>query len=131
MLQEGRIKSTPEAIYTALNRVPTHILRSRLAEISAIEGCYWAMVDSAQSLLMAIKVLPPSPEHIPILLRENLVERKLLKMKYVTDFRDLYDLHRKIMHGEIRDLDGRIIDGWQQKTEDFFKVTLKIIDDVL
>ena len=51
LLDQGKIKPTPEAIYTCLNRVPSHILRSKNAELSAIEGCYWAMVDSAQACL--------------------------------------------------------------------------------
>ena len=131
LLQQGRIKPTPESIYTMLNRVPQHILRSKQAELSAIEGCYWAMVESAQAMLMAIKVLPPSPEHIAILLKEHFVDKKLLKMKYVTAIRDLYDLHRKIMHGEIKDLDGKIIDNWQETASDFFKETLKVIDEIL
>jgi len=131
LLQQGRIKSTPESIYTMLDRVPQHILRSQQAELSAIEGCYWAMVESAQAILMAIKVLPPSPEHIAILLKEHFVEKKLLKMKYVTAIRDLYDLHRKIVHGEIKDVDGKVIDGWQNIASDFFKETLRIIEEIL
>jgi predicted nucleotidyltransferase len=131
LLQEGRIKPTPESIYTALNRVPMNIRRSRMAEISAIEGCYWAFVDSAQSLLMALRVLPPSPEHIAILLKENLVDKKLLKMKYVVWFRDLHDLHRKIMHDEVKNIGGGIIDEWQERSEEFFKVTLKLIDEII
>ncbi len=131
LLQQGKIKPTPESIYTVLNRIPGHILRSRLSELSAIEGCYWAFVESAQALLMSVKVLPPSPEHISILLKEHFVDKKLIKMKCVTDFRDLYELHKKITHGEIRNLDGKIIDGWQEKSEDFFKSTLKLIDEII
>lgn len=131
LLQEGKIHPTPEAIYSALNRVPEHIKRSRLAELGAIEGCYWSFVDSAQSLLMARRVLPPSPEHVTILLKEYLVDKKLLDIKYVSWFRDIYDLHRKIQHGEIKNLDGKIIDGWQEKSEEFFKTTLKIIEEII
>ncbi len=131
LLQEGKIKTTPEATFTCLNRVPGHIMRSRLAEIGAIEGCYWAMIDSAQALLMAIKVLPPSPERITLLLKQHFVDKKLLKMRYVTDLRDLHNLHKQIVHGEIKNLDGDIIDIWQQKSEDFFKVVLKLIDDII
>ncbi len=131
LLQEGRIKTTPEATFTCLNRVPGHIARSRLAEISAIEGCYWAMVDSAQALLMSVKVLPPSPEHIALLLKQHFVDRKLLRMKYVTDFKELYDLHKRIVHGNIRNLDGKIIDGWQERAEEFFKIVLSIIDNII
>ncbi|MDP3027619.1 MAG: nucleotidyltransferase domain-containing protein [Nanoarchaeota archaeon] len=131
LLQEGKIHTTPEAIYSSLSRVPNHILRSKLAEISAIEGCYWAFVDSAQALLMAIKILPPSPEHISMLLKENFVDKKLLKMQYVIWYRDLHDLHRKIMHREIRDLPGDIIDNWQERSEEFLKIVLKLIGEII
>lgn len=131
LIQEGKIKPTPEAMYTILNRIPQHILRSRISEMSSIEGCYWAMVESAQALLMAANITPPSPEHITLLLKENFVDKKLMKMHYVTDFRDLFNLHRKIIHGEINNLDGKIIDGYQEKAEDFFKVVLKLINEIV
>ena len=68
LLQEGRIKSTPEAIYTALQRAPQHLMRSKQAEMSAVEGVYWVMGASAHALLIAVHVMSPSPAHIPILL---------------------------------------------------------------
>src|SRR3989344_5040143 len=64
LLQEGRIKPTPEAIYTALQRAPDHFRRSKIAELNTIEGLFWAMVDSAQAALMSNHIMPPSPEHI-------------------------------------------------------------------
>lgn len=131
LLEQGKIKPTPKAIYTCLNRVPDHIKLSKQAEISAIEGSYWAMVDTAQALLMAIKILPPSREHIAILLKENFVDKNLLKLKYVTDFRDLHDLDRRVMHGEIKDIDGSIIDSWQNKAENFFNTGMKIIQEII
>lgn len=131
LLEQGKIKPTPEAIYTCLNRVPNHIRLSKQAEISAIEGSYWAMVDTAQALLMTIRILPPSIEHIAILLKENFVDKNLLKLRYVTDFRDLHDLHRKVMHGEIKDIEGSIIDSWQDKSENFFNAALKIIEELI
>ncbi len=131
LLQGGKIKPTSESIYTILNRVPAHILRSRVSEMSAIEGCYWAYVESAQALLMAIKVLPPSPEHISILLKENFVDKGLLKMSDVTNFRDLFDLHRRILHGEVRKVDGKIIDIYQEKSEEFFKKTVNLLNEIL
>jgi predicted nucleotidyltransferase len=131
LLQEGKIKTSPEATFTCLNRVPGHIIRSRLAEISAIEGCYWAMVDSAQALLMAVKVLPPSPEKVPLLLKQHFVDRKLLKMNYVSDLSELHELHKQIIHGEINNLDGATIDSWQEKSDNFFKVVLELIDNII
>ena len=43
--------------------------------MSAVEGVYWAMVDSAHAALITAKVSPPSPEHIPGQLRMNFVEK--------------------------------------------------------
>jgi predicted nucleotidyltransferase len=130
LLQEGKIKTTRESIYTTLNRVPGHIVNSRIAELSAIEGCYWAMVEASQALLMSINVLPPSPEHITLLLKENFVNKKLMNMKYVREIETLYHLHRKIIHGEIKNLDGSVIDDFQKKADEFFKIVLKLIREI-
>jgi len=129
LLIEGRIKSTPEAIYVALNRAPEHFRRSKMAELGSIEGLFWAMVDSAQAALMAENVMPPSPEHISVLLKETFVDKKRLKMNYVIWLRDLYLLHRKIVHGDITDLKGVEIDDWQKKTEDFIEVMVKLVSE--
>lgn len=131
LLQDGRIRPTPESIYNVLNRVPGHIMRSRLSEISSVEGCYWAFVESAQSILMAIKILPPSPEFIPELLKQNFVDKKLLDKKFIYDFENIFELHRKAVHGEIKNIDGRIVDDFQEKAEGFFKACVKILNQIL
>ena len=131
LLQEGRIKLTPESIYTVINRVPGHILRSRLSEMSSIEGCYWAYVESAQAILMALRVLPPSPEHIPALLQKHFVNKRLLNKKYIRYFIELSDLHKKIIHGAIKNLDGKIIDYYQEKSEEFFKIAINLLNKII
>ena len=131
LLIQGKIKSTPEAIYNCLQRAPVHIRRSKDSELNAIEGLYWAMVDSAHAALIAAKVVPPSPEHIPINLKETFVDSGKLKMKYVIDYRDLHVLHRKIAHGEISDLKGVEIDMWQEKTEEFVKVMADLVKELI
>src|SRR3989344_2313599 len=90
LLIQGKIKSTPEAIYTCLQRAPQHFARSRASELGSIEGLYWAMVDSSHAALMADNQMPPSPEHVPIMLKERFVDKKMLSMKYVIWYRDLY-----------------------------------------
>jgi len=131
LLNDGKIKSTPEAIYQMINRIPAHILRSRLSEMSSIEGCYWAFVESSQALLIAIKVLPPSPEFIPELLQEHFVDKGLLKKKIVEDFIEVYELHKKIVHGEVKNIEGRVVDTFQEKAEDFFKKTVELLNKIL
>ena len=99
--------------------------------MSAVEGVYWAMVDSAHALLIAAHVMPPSPEHIPILLKEKFVDTKILNMKYVVWYRDLYVLHRRIVHGDVNDIKGVEIDDWQKRAEEFVRVMAELINKII
>ena len=131
LLLQGKVRSTPEAVYSALQRAPGHLARSKAAEIGAIEGVYWTMVDSAQALLMTIGKLPASPEHITRLLKENFVDKKLMKMELVIWYRDIYSLHKSIAHREIHEIKGVELDKWHDRAETFLNVTTKIIDRIL
>lgn len=130
LLVLGKIKSTPEAIYSLLERAPRHITRSRVSELNAIEGLFWAMVDSAQAALIAINVSPSSPEHIAGDLKVNFVNSGKLKMRYVVWYRDLLMLHKKITHGKTTDLKGSEIDEWQERTEEFLKTMVGLINEM-
>ena len=131
LLLQGKVKSTPEAVYAALNRVPGHIMRSKISELSASEGVYWAMVDASQAALMTAGKMPPSPEHLPAMLKENFVDKGLLKMKYVDALRELYGLHKGIMHRQINNIRGQDIDNWQDISEKFLGEMTRIIDGLL
>lgn len=131
LLLQGKIRSTPEAVYSALQRAPAHLARSKTAEIGAVEGIYWTMVDSAQALLMTLGKLPPSPEHITKMLKENFVDKKLMKMDLVIWYRDIYSLHKAIAHREIHEIKGIDLDKWHDRAETFLNVTTKIIDRIL
>jgi len=131
LLVKGKIKSTPEAIYSALQRAPMHIARSKLAELNAIDGLFWSMVDAAHAALIATNVPPASPEHIPGDLKENFVNAGKLKMKYVIWYRDLLVLHKKISHSEVKNLKGIEIDAWQEKAEEFLEVMANLVKDLV
>jgi len=131
LLVKGKIKSTPEAIYSALQRAPMHIARSKLAELNAIDGLFWSMVDAAHAALIATNIPPASPEHIPGDLKENFVNAGKLKMKYVIWYRDLLVLHKKISHGEVKNLKGIEIDAWQEKAEEFLEVMANLVKDLI
>lgn len=131
LLLKGKIKSTPEAVYAALQRSPGHIARSKIAEMGAIEGAYWAMIDSAQAALMTAGKMPPSPEHIPQMLRETFVDSGMLKVNYIKALHDLYGLHKAIAHGQVRQIKGQEIDEWQEIAEKFLGEMTRIIDSLL
>lgn len=131
LLQEGKIKSTPEAIYTSLQRAPYHLANSKRAELSSIEGVYWAIVDSAQAMLIAAGISAPSPEHIPMLLKQTFVDKRMLDDKYVLWYSDIFRLYKSISHGEITDIKGQSIDEWQDKAEKFISVSSDIIRKII
>ena len=129
LLISGKIKGTPEAIYSCLQRSPSHLARSKMAELGAVEGVYWSMVDSAHAALISANVLPASPEHIAIDLKETFVDSGKLKQKHVDAFKDVVVLYKKIAHNEISDLKGVIIDDLQQKAEEFLTEMIRIVKE--
>lgn len=128
LLFKGYIHSTTEAVYNALQRAPMHLARSKGAELGTIEGVYWSMVDSAQAALMTLGLLPPSPEHITSMLKQNFADQKIMDVEYVKWYRDIHQLHKGIAHGEIIDLKGADIDLWQERARNFLKKMTDIID---
>lgn len=128
LLQEGKIKSTVESVYLALQRAPLHLLRSKAAKVGAIEGIYWAMIDAAQAALVTAGKLPPSPEHIPLFLKETFVDQKLCKEEFAYALRDIYTLHKRITYGEIRDIRGADLDSWYETAENFIVEMTQLID---
>tara|TARA_Y100000034_G_C6899643_1_gene415608 strand:+ start:1539 stop:2396 length:858 start_codon:yes stop_codon:yes gene_type:complete len=131
LLAQGLIHSTPEAVYNALQRAPKHLMRSKLSQVNSVEGIYWAFVDSAQAALITLGRLAPSPEHITSLLKESFVDKNVLKPELVKWYRDIYDLHKSISHGEIHEIQGVEIDKWQNKAEKFMKRMAEIIDRII
>jgi len=131
LLLKGKMRSTPEAIHAALRRAPGHLMRSKYAEMGAIEGVYWAMLDSAQAALMTAGRLPPSPEHVPEMLKDEFVDAGMLKISYVRAIKDIYELHKSINHGQVSDIKGHEIDEWQDLAGKFLGEMTKIIDHLL
>lgn len=131
LMMQGKIHSTPEAVYAALQRSPYHLTRSRMSLLSAIEGVYWCMVESAQAALITLGKLPPSPEHITKMLHESFVETGVLKSEFVKWYHGIYILHKQIAHGDVRHVKGNEIEMWQSKAEDFMKKMVEIIDRLI
>ena len=131
LLQEGKLKPTPEAVYTSLERAPMHLMNSKRAELGAVEGVYWSMVDSSQALLMAAKLPAQSPEQIAQLLKENFVAKGLLEDKYVLWYQEAHLLYKSITHGQVHQVPGKTIDEMQQKAEKFLSVMADLIKNII
>ena len=131
LLKQGKIKSTPEAIYTLLQRAPNHMGRTKMSLLSAVDGLYWACVDSAHAALIAAKITPPSPEHIPEILTESFVNQKLLDKKHVQHYQELHASAKEIAYGKRVQVRGEEIDDWILKTDDFIGVMAELVDQLI
>ena len=131
LMIQGMIHSTPEAVYSALQRSPHHLYRSKMAILGSIEGVYWCMVEAAQAALITLGKLPPSPEHVTKMLHENFVETGILKSDFVKWYHNIYILHKQISHGEIRFVKAQEIESWQQRAEEFMKKMVEVIDRLI
>ncbi|MDP1728847.1 MAG: nucleotidyltransferase domain-containing protein [archaeon] len=127
LLQEGKISSTPEAIYTSLQRAPYHLAASKRAELGAIEGIYWAMVDSAHALLMSAKIQPSSPEHIAEILKREFANKKIIDSKYANWYQEVFSLYKSIMHNQVTDIKGANIDLLQSRADEFIRIMAQAI----
>jgi len=127
LLLQGKIRSTPEAVYASLQRAPMHLARSRASQLSAIEGVYWTMVDASQAALITAGKMPPSPEHIPLMLKQTFIDKNLLSIEYIKLIKDLYSIHKGILHGQITSIKGSDIDAWQETAEKFLSEITSLI----
>jgi uncharacterized protein (UPF0332 family)/predicted nucleotidyltransferase len=122
LLAKGKIRPTPEAVFSVLRRAPIHISRAKFNMVSSIENLYWSMVDSAHAALMAAGKIPPSPEHISEMLTNTFVSIKELNKKYVKWYSEMYNLAHEITHGNIKHVNGSEIDEYIKKALDFERI---------
>jgi predicted nucleotidyltransferase/uncharacterized protein (UPF0332 family) len=128
LLQMGEIRPSKEAVEKFLERGPNRIKRVESAKTyMVVEDCYYAMVETAQAVLMFIGHSPPRPAEIPDVLRKTVGQMKLLEESYIKDIEDIIDLRKKVEHNEIKEITGQQLDHWIEKTKNFVKKMQTII----
>ncbi|MBP7708236.1 nucleotidyltransferase domain-containing protein [Candidatus Pacearchaeota archaeon] len=132
LLRNGLIRSTPEAIYNLLQRAPNHLARSQAALLSAVDGYYWACVDSAHAALIAAEILPPSPEHVGEIMEEIFVKtQKSLKKYYVDFYVEIHELAKDIVHGKTMQVEGKKIDELKKDTDEFVREMARLTEEMI
>lgn len=117
LLQHGRIRPSREAVWTYYARSPNNLRSARKHLLYACVDLYWAAMDAAHAALMSVGTIPPTPEHVPDLLEQKLVEeRKLLAKRFPHHMRELYHLQKSILHRELRELSGEQYEGYWRET---------------
>jgi len=131
LLKEGKIRSTPESIYTLLQRAPGHLTRAKQSMLAVVDGLYWTMVDSAHAALIAANVMPSSPEAIPDVLTEQFVKKKKLHKKYVAYYTEIHVVAKEIVHGNLTVIKGKQLDDWFEKADMFLGEMAKLVDTLI
>jgi len=131
LLKEGKIRSTPESIYTLLQRAPGHLTRAKQSMLAVVDGLYWTMVDSAHAALIAADVQPSSPENIPDVLIETFVKKKRLNKKYVSYYAEIHAVAKEIVHGSLTHVRGKDLDDWFQKADLFLGEMAGLVDRLI
>jgi predicted nucleotidyltransferase/uncharacterized protein (UPF0332 family) len=131
LLHEGKIRATPEAIYTLLQRAPHHLARASTSMLGAVDGLYWTVVDAAHAVLIAANVTPPSPEAIADILMEKFVKTKKLDKKFVRFYDEIHHIAKEIIHGNIEHIKGSDIDQWFVEADAFLSEMAGLVDKIL
>ena len=128
LLKEGKIRTTPESIYTLLQRAPRHMTRAKQSMLAVVDGLYWTMVDAAHAALIAADIMPSSPEAIPKVLTDNFVKTRKLDKKYVDYYSEIHATAKDIVHGKLTSVKGKYLDDWFVKTDAFLGEMAKLVD---
>jgi predicted nucleotidyltransferase len=131
LLKEGKIRSTPESIYTLLQRAPGHMTRAKQSMLAVVDGLYWTMVDAAHAALIAADVMPSSPEDVPNTLTETFVKKKMLHKKFVGYYEEVHGTAKEIVHGNLTSVKGKDLDGWFAMTDEFLGEMAKLVDNII
>ncbi len=131
LLKEGKIRATPESIYTLLERSPVHFARAKSAMLAVVDGLYWGMVDASHAVLIAADIMPASPEDIGQVLDEHFVKNKLLDRKYVKYYDIVHTIAKDIVHGTKTSIEGKMLDELIEMSDEFLAVMSKLVADII
>lgn len=116
----GKIPLTREAIEKYIEDAPKKIIRAKSVKLLQIaEDCYYAIVNSAQALLMFLGKAPPTPSKLYEEFKKELVDKNLVEQEYAEWIREIVELRKKIEHQEIRDIKGEEVDLWIERAQKF------------
>jgi len=122
LLQMGEIKPSQEAVEKYIERAPKLLRRAENSKIYiVVEDCYYAMLDSAQAVLMFLGKNPPRPSDAPNMLRKTLVKMKLITEDDVKMLEDVISIRKEVEHKKINKISGAEADEWIEKAKKFVK----------
>lgn len=128
LLRSGRIRPSPESVWTYFAKAPSTLRNSRWHMLQATVDLYWAVIDAAHAALMSVNEVPPSPAHVAELLDKRLASKGLIKEKQVRTMDKFYRLSKMITHRQIQDIKGEEYERYYLEAEEFVEEMRKIIE---
>ncbi|MDI6798796.1 MAG: nucleotidyltransferase domain-containing protein [Candidatus Aenigmarchaeota archaeon] len=120
LLEMGRIPATREAIESYMEGAPKKLMRAKTVKLLMLaEDCYYAMLNTAQAVLMFMGLAPPVPAKAYDDVKKFLVEPGILEPEYAEWLREIIEIRKKIEHKELMDVTGAFVDEWIEKSEKF------------
>lgn len=120
LLDMGKIPATREAIENYMEGAPKKLMRAKTVKLLMLaEDCYYAMLNSAQAVLMFMGVAPPVPGKAYEEVKTQLVDTGILEPEYAEWLKEIIDIRKKIEHKEMMDVSGAFVDEWIEKSEKF------------
>jgi len=128
LLQMGEIKPSKEAVEKYIERGPKRIKRVENAKIyMVVEDCYYAMLESAQAVLMFLGENPPRPSDAAEALRRSLVSMKIMEPKYADWLDEIVRVRKDVEHRKKQAMPGEELDKWIKITKQFVKRMQQLI----
>ncbi len=120
LLEMGKIPATREAIESYMEGAPKKLMRAKTVKLLMLaEDCYYAMLNTAQAVLMFMGLSPPVPNKAYEDVKKYLVEPGIIEPEYAEWLREIIEIRKKIEHKELTDVSGVFVDEWIDKAEKF------------
>ena len=127
LLARGRIRPTPEAVYTYFTRSSRTLYNSKWHLLQGTLDLYWSVIDSAHAAIMHNGRIPSSPESMGDTIEEVLLPKRLATKADADTMRFFYDLSKKILHREIKEITGSEFDSYFLSAQKFVDKMQKIV----
>ncbi|MCD6371489.1 MAG: nucleotidyltransferase domain-containing protein [Candidatus Aenigmarchaeota archaeon] len=120
LLEMGKIPMTREAVENYMESAPKKLIRAKTVKLLMLaEDCYYAMLNTAQAVLMFMGLPPPVPSKAYQEVKKYLVEPGILEPEYAEWLREIIEIRKKIEHKELTEVSGAFVDEWLEKAEKF------------
>lgn len=121
LLDQGRIRPTPESISTYFAMAPTCLEKADGHLLAASVDLYLAVINSAHAALMHHGEVPPSPEHVAEIMEKTLIKEKKISRESMKTMQEMYTLFKGITTRSKKTVSGKEYDVHRIKAEKFVK----------